>query len=76
MLTYHLEFIPLDLIHSFKKTPRALQLPFLNVSTNYQLIPRRSLLGTLEPVDEEVNEVHATTWEELDRQMQQAHPQL
>ena len=30
--------IPLDLIHSFEKTPRTLQLPFLNVSTNYCLL--------------------------------------
>ena len=68
--------IPLDPIHSFEKTPRTLQLPFLNVSTNYESIPKGSLLGTFEPVDEEINEVHTTSWEKLDKQVQQAHAQL
>ena len=68
--------IPLDPIHSFEKTPRTLQLPFLNVSTNYESIPRGSLLGTFEPVNEEVNKIHTTSWEKLDKQMQQAHMQL
>ena len=68
--------IPLDPIHSFKKTPRTLQLPFLNVSTNCKPIPRGSLLGTFEPVDEEINVVHTTSWEKLDKQVQQAHAQL
>ena len=54
--------IPLDLGHSFKKTPRTLQLPFLNMSINYESIPRGSLLGTFEPVDKEVNEIHTTSW--------------
>ena len=58
--------IPLDPIHSFEKTPRTLQLPFLNVSTYYESIPRGSLLGTFEPVNEEINEVHTTCWEKLD----------
>ena len=39
--------IPLDPIHSFEKTPRTLQLPFLNISTNYESIPKGSLLGTV-----------------------------
>ena len=39
----------------------------LNVSTNYESIPRGSLLGTFEPVDEEINEVHATSREKLDK---------
>ena len=61
--------IPLDPIHSFEKTPRTLQLPFLNVSTYYESIPRGSLLGTFEPVNEEINEVHTTSWEKLDKQV-------
>ena len=65
--------IPLDPIHSFEKTPRALQLPFLNISTNYESIPKGSLLGTFEPVDEEINEIHTTSWEKLDGQVHQAH---
>ena len=61
--------IPLDLIHSFEKTPRTLQIPFLNVSTNYEPILRGSFLGTFEPIDEKINEVHTTSWENLDRQV-------
>ena len=61
--------ISLDLIHSFEKTPRMLKIPFLNVSTNYESIPRGSFLGTFEPMDEEINEVHTTSWENLDRQV-------
>ena len=68
--------IPLEQIHSFQKTPRMLQIPFLNVSTNYESIPRGSFLGTFEPIDEEINEVHTTSWENLDRQVRQAHAQL
>ena len=67
--------IPLDPIHLFEKTPRTLQLPFLNMSTNYKSIPKGSLLGTFEPVNEEINEVH-TSWEKLDKQVRQAHAQL
>ena len=70
------EIIPLDLIHSFEKTPRTLQLPFLNVSTNYESLSRGSLLGTFEPVNEEVYEIHTTSWERLDKQMRQAQVQL
>ena len=68
--------IPLDPIHSFGKTPRTLQIPFLNVSTNHESTPRGSFLGTFEPIDEEINEVHTTSWENLDRQVRQAHAQL
>ena len=68
--------IPLDLVHSFKKTPRTLQLPFLNTSINYESIPRGSLLGTFELVDEEVNEIHTSSWEKLEGQVHQAHAQL
>ena len=45
-------------MHSFEKTPRTLQLPFLNMSINYESIPRESMLGTFEQVDEEFNEIH------------------
>ena len=68
--------IPLDLEHSFKKTPRMLKFPFLNTSTNYESIPRGSLLGTFEPVDEEINEIHTTSWTKLEGQMHQAKTQL
>ena len=68
--------IPLDLIHLFEKTPRMLKLPFLNTSTYYESIPRGSLLGTFEPVDEEINEIHTTNWTKLEGQMHQAHAQL
>ena len=68
--------IPLDPIHSFEKTPRMLQLPFLNMSTNYESLPKGSLLGTFEPVNEEINEIHTISWEKLDKQVQQAHAQL
>ena len=54
--------IPLDPIHSFEKTPRTLQPPFLNMSTSYESLPKGSLLGTFEPVNEEINEVHMTSW--------------
>ena len=39
-------------------------------------MPRGSLLGTFEPVDEEVNEIHTTSWEKLEGQVCQAHAQL
>ena len=48
---------------------RKLQECFLNVSTNYESIPRGSFLGTFEPIDEEINEIHITSWENLDRQV-------
>ena len=68
--------IPLDPMHSFKKIPRTLKLPFLNTSTNYESIPRGSLLGTFEPVDEEINKKHTTSWTKLEGQMCQQHTQL
>ena len=68
--------IPSDLIHSFEKTPRTLKLPILNTSTNYEFIPGGTLLGTFEPVDEEINEIHTTSWTKLEGQMHQAYSQL
>ena len=58
--------IPLDIIHSFKKTPITLWLPFLNTSINYESIPKGSLLGTFEPVDKEVNEIQVSSWEKIE----------
>ena len=46
------------------------------MSTNYESLPKGSLLGTFEPVNEEINEVHTTSWEELDKQVHLAHAQL
>ena len=43
--------IPLDLVHSFDKTPRTLLVPILNTSNKYENIPKGSLLGTFEPID-------------------------
>ena len=34
------------------------------------------MLGTFEPIDEEINEIHTTSWEILEGQMHQAHSQL
>ena len=51
-------------------------MPILNTSTNYESIPRGTLLGTFEPVDEEINEIHTTSWTKLEGQMHQAHSQL
>ena len=68
--------VPLDLVQSFKKMPRTLKLPILSMSTNYESLPRGTLLGTFEPVDEEINEIHITSWTKLEGQMHQAHTQL
>ena len=57
--------VPLDLVHSFEKMPRTLKLPIVNASTNYKSIPRGTLLGTFEPVDDEINEIHTTSWTKL-----------
>ena len=68
--------IPLDLVHSFDKTPRTLLVPILNTSSKYENIPKGSLLGTLEPIDEEVSEVQVTSWTDLEGKMQKVHWQL
>ena len=52
--------IPLDLVHSFDKMPRTLYIPILNTSSKYENIAKSSLLGTFEPIDEEVSEVQVT----------------
>ena len=68
--------IPLDLIHSFDKTPRMLYLPILNTSSKYDSIAKGSLLGTFEPPDEEISEIQVTSWTDLEGKMQKAHQQL
>ena len=55
--------------------PRTLKLPILNTFTNYEFIPR-GLLGTFEAIDEEINEIHMTSWTKLEEEMHQAHAQL
>ena len=61
--------IPLDLIHSFDKTPRTLYLPILNTSSKYKSIAKGSLLGTFEPIDEEISEMQVTSWTDLEGKM-------
>ena len=68
--------IPLDLVHSFDKTPRTLFVPFLKMSNKYENIPKGSLLGTYEPINEEVIEVQVTSWTDLEGTMQKVHWQL
>ena len=43
--------IPLDLVHSFEK------IPIINTSDKYKSIAKGSLLGTFEPIDENINEI-------------------
>ena len=61
--------IPLDLIHSFDKTPRMLHVPILNTSCYYESITKASLLGTFEPIDEEISEIQVTSWPDLEGKM-------
>ena len=68
--------IPLDLVHSFDKTPRTFLVPILNTSSKYENIPKGSLLGTFEPIDEEVSEVQVTNWTDSEGKMQKVHQQL
>ena len=65
--------IPLDLVHSFDKMPRTLFVPILNMSSKYENIPKGSLLGTFEPIYEEVSEVQVTSWTDLEGKMRKAH---
>ena len=58
--------IPLDLVHSFDKTPRTLYVPILNTSSKYESIAKGSLLGTFEPIDEEISEIQVTSWTDLE----------
>ena len=68
--------IPLDLVHSFNKTPRTLFVPILSTSSKYENIPKGSLLGTFEPINDEVSEVQVTSLTDLEGKMQKAHSQL
>ena len=68
--------IPLDLVHSFDKMPRTLYIPILNASDKYKSIAKSSLLGTFEPIDEDISEIRETSWTDLDGKMRQAHQQL
>ena len=68
--------IPLDLVHSFEKMPRTLYIPIINMSDKYKSIAKGSLLGTFEPIDENINEIREKNWTELDGRMRQAHQQL
>ena len=68
--------VHLDLVNSFEKVPGTLKLPILNTSTNYESIPRGTLLGTFESVDKVINRIHMTSWTKLEGQMHQAHTQL
>ena len=68
--------IPLDLVHSFNKTPRTLFVPILNTSSKYENIPKGSLLATFEPINEEISEVQVTSWTDLEGKMQKVHRQL
>ena len=63
--------IPLDIIryYSFDKMPRTLYIPILNTSSKYESIAKSSLLGTFEPIDEEVSEVQVTSWTDLEGKM-------
>ena len=58
--------IPLDLVHSFDKTPRTLYLPILNTSSKYESIAKGPLLGMFEPIDEEISELQVTSWIDLE----------
>ena len=66
----------IPLIHSFDKTPRMLYLPILNTSSKYKSIAKGSLLGTFEPIDEEISEIQVTSWTDLEGKMQKVHQQL
>ena len=68
--------IPLDLVHSFDKTPRTLYIPILNTASKYESIAKGSLLGMFEPIDEEVSEVQVTSWTDLEGKMRKVHQQL
>ena len=68
--------IPLDLVHSFDKTPRTLFVPILNTSSKYENICKGSLLGTFEPIDEEVSEIQVTSWTDLEGKLRKVHRQL
>ena len=46
------------------------------MSSKYENIPKGSLLGTFEPINEKVSEVQVTSWTDLEGKMRKAHQQL
>ena len=70
-------YLPQGIIpRSFNKTPRTLFVPILNTSSRYENIPKGSLLGTFEAINEEVSEVQVTSGTDLEGKMQKVHWQL
>ena len=51
-------------------------MPILNTSSKYENIPKGSLLGTFEPINEEVSEVQVPSWTDLEGKMSKVHWQL
>ena len=68
--------IPLDLVHSFDKMSRTVYVAILNTSRKYESIAKGSLLGTFQPIDEEISEIQVTSWTDLEGKMRKAHQQL
>ena len=56
--------------------PRTLFVPILNMSSKYENILKGCLLGTFEPINDEVSEVQVTSWTDLEGKMQKVHQQL
>ena len=71
-----MRYYSLYLVHSFDKMPRTLFVPIFNTSSKYKNIPKGSLLGTFETINEEVSEVQVTSWTELEGKMRKVHQQL
>ena len=67
---------PRGFIGNKKYQLNPLFVPILNTSSKYENIPKGSLLGTFEPIHEEVSEVHVTSWTDLEGKMQKVHWQL
>ena len=63
-------------MHSFDKMPRTLFVPILNTSSKYENIPKGSLLGMFETINEELSEVQVKSLTELEGKMQKAHWKL
>ena len=49
--------------------PRTRFVPILNTSSKYENIPKGSLLGMIETINEEVSEVQVTSWTDLEGKM-------
>ena len=46
--------------------PRTLYVLILNTSSKYESIAKGSLLGTFEPIDEEISEIQVASWTDLE----------